>query len=125
MKPFSRSQRVAGQIQKALSDLLHRGINDPRLENVTITGVKMARDLKTAYIYYNSYQGKLNRQDVAAGFNSAKGFTKRNLAAKLGLRYMPEFKYIYDTSFDYGMKIEKLLQSLDVKDETAHSADKK
>ena len=125
MKPFSRSQRVGGQIQKALSDLLHKGINDPRLENVTITGVKMARDLKTAYVYYNSYQGELNSQDVAAGFNSAKGFTKRHLAAKLGLRYMPELKYIYDTSFDYGMKIEKLLQSLDVKDETAHSADKK
>lgn len=125
MKPFSRSQRVAGLIQKALSDLLHNGIHDPRLDNVTITGVKMARDLKTAYIYYSSYQGELNNQDVAAGFNSAKGFTKRNLAAKLGLRYMPELKYIYDTSFDYGMKIEKLLQSLDVKDETAHSADKK
>jgi len=125
MKPFSRSQRVAGQIQKALSDLLHKGINDPRLENVTITGVKMARDLKTAYIYYNSYQGELNSQDVAAGFKSAKGFTKRNLAGRLGLRYMPELKYIYDTSFDYGMKIEKLLQSLDHRDETTHSADKK
>jgi len=125
MKPFSRSQRVAGQIQKALSDLLHKGISDPRLDNVTITGVKMARDLKTAYIYYSSYQGELNSQDVAAGFNSAKGLTKRQLAAKLGLRYMPELKFIYDTSFDYGMKIEKLLQSLDVENETAHSADKK
>ncbi len=85
MKPFSRSQRVAGLIQKALSDLLHKGIHDPRLENVTITGVKMARDLKTAYIYYSSYQGELNSQDVAAGFNSAKGFTKRkpSLAARL------------------------------------------
>ncbi len=125
MKPFSRSQRVAGQIQKALSDLLHKGIHDPRLENVTITGVKMARDLKTAYIYYSSYQGESKSQDVADGFDSAKGFTKRHLAAKLGLRYMPELKYIYDTSFDYGMKIEKLLQSLDVEDETTHSANKK
>jgi len=124
MKPFSRSERVAGQIQKALSDLLRKGISDPRLDNVTITGVKMARDLKTAYIYYSTYQGESESQGIAEGFQSAKGYTKRHLAATLGLRYMPELKYIYDQSFDYGMKIEKLLKSIDTENETADTPDK-
>jgi len=121
IKPFSRSERVGGVIQKVLSDLLHKGISDPRLENATITGVKMGPDLKTAYIYYSSYLGEKESEAITKGFQSAKGYVKRQLAGKLGLRYMPELKFVYDTSFDYGMKIEKLLKSVVPKNETDHS----
>jgi len=121
MKPFSRSERVGGLIQKVLSDLLRKGISDPRLENATITGVKMGPDLKTAYVYYSTYMGKKDNEDIRNGFQSAKGYVKRHLAVKLGLRYMPELKFIYDTSFDYGMKIEKLLKSVVPENETDHS----
>ncbi|MBW2514030.1 MAG: 30S ribosome-binding factor RbfA [Deltaproteobacteria bacterium] len=124
-KPFSRSERVGGVIQKVLSELLHKGISDPRLENTTITGVKMASDLKTAYIYYSSYLGEKESADIAQGFQSAKGYVKRHLAGKLGLRYMPELKFMYDTSFDYGMKIEKLLKSVVPENETDHSTTEK
>jgi ribosome-binding factor A len=121
IKPFSRSERVGGVIQKVLSDLLHKGISDPRLENATITGVKMGSDLKTAYIYYSTYLGEKENEATTKGFQSAKGYVKRQLAGKLGLRYMPELKFIYDTSFDYGMKIEKLLKLVVPENETDHS----
>jgi ribosome-binding factor A len=120
-KPFSRSERVGGMIQKVLSDLLLTGISDPRLENATITGVKMAQDLKTAYIYFSTYLGEKKSADTAEGFQSARGYVKRHLAGKLGLRYMPELKFRYDTSFDYGMKIEKILKSVVPENETDHS----
>ena len=125
IKPFSRSERVGGMIQKVLSDLLRKGISDPRLENATITGVKMGPDLKTAYVYYSTYLGEKENADTAQGFQSAKGYVKRQLAGKLGLRYMPELKFIYDTSFDYGMKIEKLLKSVAPENETDHSTTEK
>ena len=51
IKPFERSARVGGQIQRALSELLIKKIKDPRLEAVVITGVKMTRDLRLAKIY--------------------------------------------------------------------------
>ena len=121
MKPFSRSERVSGTIQKVLSDLLRKGVSDPRLENATITGVKMGSDLKTAYVYYSTYLGEKESEDTAKGFKSAKGYVKRHLAGKLGLRYMPELKFRYDTSFDYGLKIEKLLKSVTHENETDHT----
>lgn len=125
IKPFSRSERVGGMIQKVLSDLLHKGVSDPRLENTTITGVKMGSDLKTAYIYFSTYLGEKESEDTTKGFQSAKGYIKRHLAGKLGLRYMPELKFIYDTSFDYGMKIEKLLKSVVPENETDHTTAEK
>ncbi|MDM8543174.1 30S ribosome-binding factor RbfA [Desulfococcaceae bacterium HSG7] len=112
MKPFARSERVGGQIQKMLSELLHKSIHDPRLEMTTITGVRMTRDLKIAKIYFTSPGGASNVKRVSDGFKSSRGYIKRMLASRLGLRYMPDLQFYYDESFDYGAKIDKLLQSV-------------
>lgn len=113
MKPFARSDRVGGQIQKVLSDLLKKKINDPRLAFATITGVKMTQDLKIAYVYFTTAGGEKSKADAVKGFNSAQGFLKRSLAKKLGLRYMPELKFMHDDSFDYGAHIDSVLKSLE------------
>jgi len=122
MMPFSRADRVGGLIQKILSDILHRDIHDPRLKMTTITGVKMSRDLKLANIYFISAGGKQNSRAAAEGFNSAMGFIKRNLAGQLNLRYMPELRFFYDESFDYGSRIDELFRSITTDDGSNHSS---
>ena len=118
MKPFARSERVCGQIQKLLSDLLQKKVNDPRLLMATVTGVKMSRDLKIAYIYFTITGGKENQKNALDGFSSASGFLKKTLASKLGLRYMPDLKFIHDDSFDYGARIDSLLQSINQEEDS-------
>lgn len=112
MIPFSRADRVSGLIQEILSDLLTRDIHDPRLKMATITNVKMSADLKMARIYFSIYGGGSKAEDAARGFKSARGFIKRNLAPRLGLRYMPDLVFFYDESFDYGSHIDTLLKKL-------------
>jgi len=112
MKPFSRSDRVSGQIKKVLSDILLKKIKDPRLESATITGVKMSRDLKFARVYFVTSGGKESMEAAIEGFKSALGYVKRKLAAQLGLRYMPELRFFYDDSFDYGSRIDKIIKSV-------------
>jgi ribosome-binding factor A len=124
MKPFSRSERVGGQIQKVLSDFLRKSVSDPRLESATITAVKMSSDLRIAYVYFSPHGGEDMSVETSAGFKSALGFLKRNLASKLGLRYMPQLKFVYDKSFDRGVRIEKILKSITSENETDHSANK-
>jgi len=74
MKPFARSDRVGGQIQKVLSEILLKKVKDPRLD--------------------------------------ALGYVKRTLARQLGLRYMPDLKFFFDESFDYGSHIDKVLKAV-------------
>ena len=112
MIPFSRADRVSGLIQEVLSDLLKKSIRDPRLKMTTITSVKMSRDLKLARIYFSIYGDSSKAQAAADGFVSARGFIKRSLAAKLSLRYMPDLKFFYDESFDYGSHIDELLRKI-------------
>jgi ribosome-binding factor A len=112
MKPFNRAERVSMQIQRVLSGLLKKGINDPRLEMAVITGVKTAKDLKSARVYFCAPGEETAKEKVMAGFQAARPFIKRELARRLGLRYMPDIHFYYDDSLDYGARIEGVLRSL-------------
>jgi ribosome-binding factor A len=121
MKNFLRADRVGGQLQRVLSDILRKEINDPRLESALITGVKLSPDLKAARIYFTVSGGKVGKEAAAAGFEQALGYLKRTLARQLGLRYMPNLIFLYDESIDYGSHIDQLLRSLKTDDESNHT----
>jgi ribosome-binding factor A len=112
MKPFERADRVSMQIQRELSGLLKKGISDPRLERAVITGVKTAKDLKSARVYVCAPGEEGARQQVMEGFERARPFIKRELARRLGLRYMPDIRFYYDESLDYGARIDGVLKNL-------------
>jgi ribosome-binding factor A len=120
-RSFNRAERVSGQVQRVLSELILKGVNDPRLSQATITGVTMNRDLRIAKIYFAAHGSGHDQAALLSGFRSAKGFIKRELARELGLRYMPELKFFYDASFDYGAHINRVLKSLRSEDEKNYS----
>ena len=121
MIPFSRADRVGGLIQQVLSDILKKNIRDPRLKMATITGVKVSRDLKQARIYFTTTGGIQKRGDTIKGFSSAHGFIKRTLAHELGLKYMPNIKFYYDESLEYGAHIDELIESTKSENGSNHS----
>ena len=110
MIPFARSDRVSGLIQKVLSEILQKDIKDPRLKLATITGVNVSRDLKVARVYFTTPDGKQQKDAVIEGFNSARGYIKRTLAHELDLKYMPDIKFFYDASIEYGAHIDRLIK---------------
>ncbi|MGA7144432.1 MAG: 30S ribosome-binding factor RbfA [Desulfobacterales bacterium] len=112
MKPFARADRVGGQIQKVLSDILLKRVKDPRLKSASITGVKMSRDLRIARVYFITSDNENTVDKTIDGFKSALGYVKYKLAAELGLRYMPELRFFYDESFEYGGRIDNLLSRI-------------
>jgi ribosome-binding factor A len=116
-RSFNRSERVSGQVQKVLARLLQNGIKDPRLSLATITGVSLSRDLRIAKVYFVTLGESEEKEAVLEGFQRAKGFIKRELARELGLRYMPDLRFFYDPSFDYGDRINRVLQSIQTDDE--------
>lgn len=118
MKPYARSDRVAGLIQQVMAELLHKEIRDPRLAAAIITGVKVSRDLRIAKIYFAVTGDPKQRQDALEGFDQARGFVKRELAQRMELRYMPDLKFFYDESIEYGARIEQLLKAAKKKDDS-------
>lgn len=123
MKTSPRSDRVRGLIKEVVSNLLTRHIQDPRLHLVTITGVELSRDLRIATLFFTVTGGPKARQDALAGFESARGFLKKSAAPELGLKFMPDFRFRYDPSFDYGEEMEKKIKDVRKKDQEYHIDD--
>jgi ribosome-binding factor A len=112
MKSFKRADRVADLIKMEISDLLLKQVRDPRIGAVTVTGVKVTDDLKSARVYFVEL-GKDGCSDaVKAGLAKATGFLRRELGGRLQLRCVPELLFTYDPSFAYGDKIERLISEI-------------
>jgi ribosome-binding factor A len=58
MKPYTRADRISGQIQVAITELLSKKMQDPRVEMATISGVKLTQDLRLAEVYITVFGDK-------------------------------------------------------------------
>ena len=104
-----RLKRIAEQIREEFSALLVRQVADPRLDGITITDVKVDRELAFADIFVSSWQGKERTEEVILALRHAAGFLRTELAAKLDLRSMPRLRFHWDMTPENADHIEKLL----------------
>jgi ribosome-binding factor A len=121
-----RADRVSDLIMAELSDIVRKEIRDPVIGPVTLTGVKMSSDLRSARVYFVRLGSDLNSGQAEEHLQKAAGFLKRELGKRINLRYMPELIFEYDKSFEYGSRIEKLLAEIrrdDTGDADAGDAD--
>lgn len=109
-----RQRRVSDLIQEEISDLLRRETKDPRLEFVTITAVETSADLRHAHIYISVIGSEDKGQQALAGLKHAAGFLRRQLWARLSLRYIPQLTFYLDESLRQGDRIDQLLQEIEV-----------
>lgn len=105
-KEFSRSDRVAEQIQRELADLLQFEVKDPRIGMVTITEVEVSGDMAHAKIYYSAHAASTELQK---GLEKSAGFLRSQLGKRMLLRTVPQLHFIYDASIDRGMRLSKLI----------------
>lgn len=109
---YKRGKRVGDRIKEEVSDLLLRKVKDPRIGFVTITGVEVSQNLRLAKIYYSVLGPEEDRRLAAEGLASALGFIKRELGARLRLKYMPDVVFAYDPSIEHGDRIEQILRGI-------------
>ena len=107
-----RSRRVADLLREEIAVVLQRKVKDPRLMDVTITGVEMSSDLRYAKVFYCFSGNRKRGPDVAAGMEKAKGFIRNELGRRIRLKYLPELRFCYDSSLDRAAEIELLLKKL-------------
>jgi len=109
MKPYARAERVSIKIQQAITELLSKKMQDPRIEMATISRVRMSPDLSLAYVYVTVFGDKKRIREALEGFQNSKGFIKKRIAPKLGLRIMPDLRFIHDDSFDEAARLDALI----------------
>ncbi len=113
---FQRSHRVGEAIHKEISALLVKGLKDPRIGFVTITAVEITGDLRHAKVFFTAFGEEAARRNSMKALQSSIPFLRRELGKALRLRLVPELQFVYDTSLDYGNRIETLLKEIHSED---------
>ena len=110
----NRINRINEEIQKELSSLL-RTVKDPRVADtmISITRVETTPDLRYTKVYV-SFLEENKAADALKGLKSAGGWLRREIGAKLNLRYTPQIMWALDDSIVYGAKLLELINSLEV-----------
>ena len=114
----TRSERLSGEFQKEISKVISTKLknNYPELSPIiSVTYADIAPDLKSAKIFVSVYD--TDAQRAANSFEIIKenaGFIRHELAGTMRLRYMPELRFHLDSSMEYGVKIDKIIDNLDI-----------
>ena len=116
-----RQLRVGQEIKKLTAQMLERGeLRNPMLSEtfITITEVKVSPDLKYATAYVMTLNGEKLYETIAA-LNESEWLFKKQIGAKLQLRYTPNLRFVEDESFKEVDKIERLLNNPKVREDLA------
>jgi ribosome-binding factor A len=115
--PSQRQLRVGEQVRHALSDVLQRGeVRDDLIETtvISVNEVRMSPDLKIATAFVSPL-GAADDAAVIEALNRNARFIRGRMTPSLRqMKYMPEFRFRLDTSYDNMSRIDQLLRSPEV-----------
>ena len=108
-KYYSRSLRIADQIQRELADLIRNELKDPRIGMITLTGVHVSQDYAHAKVFYTTLRSESDNFLISNGLEHAAGFLRAQLSHRLKLRVIPQLHFIYDQSVERGVRLSQLI----------------
>ncbi|CAN5329489.1 30S ribosome-binding factor RbfA [soil metagenome] len=117
-REFSRSQRLGGQILRTLSELIRSELHDPRLKSVTLTEVKVSRDLSHARAWFGLFDPNQDVEAAREGLNHAAGFLRARLAQSLTIRQVPELRFEHDETAERVERLDALIDAAVKRDRT-------
>ncbi len=116
-----RLQRISERIREELSEMLLKEVADPRLSGISVTDVKVDRELAWAEIFVSAVEGADRSKEVLEGLRSATGFLRHELATRIDLRTFPRLRFHWDPTPERADHIERLLAQLRAEEETRAS----
>ena len=118
-KECQRTERVADYLKRELAGLLQFEVRDPRVGMVSITDVKVSRDLAHAKVYctvLGKEDGDQAEESMQA-LNKAAGFMRSQLSRDSSMRTVPQLRFYFDTSVGRGAYMEELIERAVAADE--------
>jgi len=109
----SRVKRVEELVKEQIALIIQQEMKDPRLGFITVTDVKVSKDLQNANIFIIVHEEtEKHIAEVLKALDTASGFIRHILGQRMALRYLPILKFHYDKSFQEADRIETLIHQI-------------
>lgn len=117
MSNVPRTRRIDEQLKQELSLLIRKEIGDARIMMVSITLVRVVRDLSQAKVLVTYLGPKEERDEIVALLNEYAPVFQRMLGKVLKLRKIPKFEFAYDEQLEKGNELSALITEAIQEDE--------
>ena len=102
-------ERVGETLKEEIGVIIEGELGDPRIALCNVTEIALAPDNKSARVYIEVAGDEHESEQTITAINAAKGYIKRELLTRLGVRHIPELHFVLDKSQEYGTRIDDLL----------------
>ena len=111
--PHFHKERLAGQLQREITNVIARELRDPRIPPiVTITRVQLGTDLRNATIFVSLMEEQEKRQEIVDAMNKAAPYIQRLVAVRIKIKHFPRIYFKNDDALEHSQHIHKLLEDI-------------
>jgi ribosome-binding factor A len=107
-----RTLKAAEAIREVVSMAILTEIRDPRIQNVTVTGVEVAPDMRTAKVLVSVMGDDGKQQLCLRGLTNSAGFLQSKIAKRIDTRYTPRLTFELDQGVKKSLEVGKILFEL-------------
>ncbi|HEX6182868.1 MAG TPA: 30S ribosome-binding factor RbfA [Pyrinomonadaceae bacterium] len=107
-----RPEQLAEVIREEVSQIVGFELEDPRVETVTVTDVKVSENLRDASVYVTAEGTDAEKTEAMKALQKAAPYVRRQLGIALNLKYTPELHFVRDTVEEAAARVEALLSEI-------------
>ena len=107
-----RLLKVAQAIREVVSTAIVTDLQDPRIENATVTYVEVSGDMRRARVHVSVMGDEKQQRRCLHGLQHAAGFMQRKIAQRIDTRYTPKLEFTLDEGVQHSLEIQQLLGEL-------------
>ncbi|MEM7474602.1 MAG: 30S ribosome-binding factor RbfA [Planctomycetota bacterium] len=108
-----RMLKAAEAIREVVSMAILTEIRDPRVENVTVTGVEVAPDMRTATVLVSIMGDESKQRLCLRGLQNSSGFLQSKVAKRIETRYTPRLTFEIDEGVKKSIEVGRILQQIE------------
>jgi len=109
---MGRMDKVNELLKRELGRILQHDFEDERMAFVSVTAVNTSKDLRNARVSISYFGDEKDLEHVLESLNRASSFVRRQVGQKVRIRYTPALIFVYDSSSEYGARIEQTLEEI-------------
>ena len=87
-------------------------LRDPRVKNVTVVGVEVLPDMKSAKVLVSIMGDEKQQQLSLSGLQNSAGFLQKRIAERIETRYTPRLTFVLDKGVKNSLEVARILHEV-------------
>lgn len=108
-----RTERFTDTLREEIAQIVGYELEDPRLNTVTVTDVRLSSDKRAARVYVTVAGDEAEHKTALNALKHAAPYVRKQLGLSLNLPRTPELHFVRDRVEEQGERVDQLLEQIE------------